>query len=59
MKTKPKPKDKPSNPKPDDPEQSRRFVETARRIEADESGKAFRRVFEKIVPPKPTSRAKP
>jgi hypothetical protein len=40
------------NPKQDDPEQSRRFVETARQIEADETGEAFRRAFEKIVPPK-------
>lgn len=43
----------PPNPKPDDPAQSKRFVETAREIEADESGEAFRGAFEKIVPPKP------
>jgi hypothetical protein len=59
MKTKPKPKARAPNTKPDDPEQSKRFVETAREIEADETGEAFRRAFEKIVPPKPTSRAKP
>lgn len=40
------------NPKPDDPEQSKRFVETAREIEADESGEAFRRALDKIVPQK-------
>jgi hypothetical protein len=37
--TKPKPKP------PDDPEQSRRFIETAKELEADESG----RVFEQVV----------
>jgi hypothetical protein len=42
----------PRVPEPDDPEQSKRFVEAARQIEADESGEAFRRAFEKIVPPK-------
>jgi hypothetical protein len=41
------------------PNSPKRFVETAREIEADETGEAFRRAFEKIVPPKPTSRAKP
>jgi hypothetical protein len=43
---------KQSAPKPDDPEQSKRFIEAARQIEADETGEAFRRAFEKIVPPK-------
>ena len=32
-------------PEPDDPEQSKRFIETARQIEADETGEAFRRAF--------------
>lgn len=44
-------------PKLEDKEQSRRFVETARKLEADESGKAFEREFRKVVPakvPKPT-----
>jgi hypothetical protein len=52
--TKEKPRAVPKRPnlKPDDPEQSKRFVETAREIEADESGETFRRAFEKIVPPK-------
>jgi hypothetical protein len=31
--------------------QSRRFVETARALEADESGKAFERALKVIVPP--------
>jgi hypothetical protein len=51
-KTKHKPAPKRANPKPDDPVQSKRFVEAAREIEADESGEAFRRALEKIVPPK-------
>jgi hypothetical protein len=42
----------PRDPKPDDPEQSKRFAEAARQIEADESGEAFRRAFDKIVPPR-------
>ena len=58
MKAKQKPKAKPATQKLDDPAQSKRFVETAREIEADESGEAFRRAFEKIVPPKhPTPKA--
>jgi len=32
--------------------QSRRFVEKARELGADESGEAFERGFKKIVPPK-------
>lgn len=54
MKTKPKPNPTPkrTTSKPDDPEQSKRFVETAREIEADETGEAFRRALEKIVPRK-------
>ena len=39
-------------PKPDDKEQSKRFVEKAREIEADETGKAFERAMNKTVPPK-------
>jgi hypothetical protein len=34
----------------DNPEQSRRFEETARELGTDESGKAFERVFKKVVP---------
>jgi hypothetical protein len=52
IKGKPKPAPKRQNLKPDDPEQSKRFVEAAREIEADETGEAFRRAFEKIVPRK-------
>lgn len=35
-----------------DTEQSKRFIEKAREIKADESGEAFERAFEKIVPEK-------
>ena len=35
--------------KPDDPGQSKRFIETARRIGADESDKGADRVFKKVV----------
>jgi hypothetical protein len=52
MRTKRQPKNERSTSKPDDPAQSKRFVETAREIEADESGEAFRQAFERIVPPK-------
>jgi hypothetical protein len=42
-------------PKPDDPAQSKRFIETAREIGADESPEAFERAFKKVAkPPKPT-----
>jgi hypothetical protein len=35
-----------------DEERARRLQETAREIEADETGEAFERAFRKIVPPK-------
>ena len=35
-------------------ERSRRFTETARELEADETGESFERAFKKIVPPKKT-----
>ncbi len=43
----PKKKDPPEDPK----SQHERFKEAAREIGADESGKAFERVFEKAVRP--------
>ena len=33
-------------------ERSRRFVETARKLESDETGEEFERAFKKIVKPK-------
>jgi len=37
-------------PQPDDPEQSKRFIDTAREIGADESLEGFERTFKKVVP---------
>jgi len=34
----------------DDPEESKRFIEAAREIEADERPEAFDKVFKKVVP---------
>ena len=45
-------KTKAVRPKAEGKSQVERFVETARRIGADESGEAFERAFEKIVPPR-------
>jgi hypothetical protein len=39
-------------PKQDDPAQSKRFIETAREIGADESGEALERTFHKIALPR-------
>lgn len=44
------------NPSARDPEQSKRFKETARHLGANEDPKAFEEAFRKIVPPK---KAKP
>ena len=38
------------NPKPDDPKQSKRFIETAREIGADETREGADRAFKKAVP---------
>jgi hypothetical protein len=47
-------------PPPDDPEQSKRFIETAREIGTDESGERFERSLEKILPVKrPTPKRLP
>lgn len=42
-----KPKEKNSSKK-----QSERFIQTAREVEADETGKTLDKVFSKIVPPR-------
>lgn len=42
MTTKPK-------PKPDDPAQSKRFIDTARELETDDDPEAFERVFKKVA----------
>ncbi|HEV8015842.1 MAG TPA: hypothetical protein VGP48_09930 [Stellaceae bacterium] len=36
-------------PKPDDPAQSKRFIETAKAIGVDESPEAFERAFKKVT----------
>jgi hypothetical protein len=36
-------------PKPDDPEQFRRFIDMAREVEADESPEALDRAFNRVV----------
>lgn len=43
-------------PPPDDPAQSKRFVETAKQVEADVAGNAFARAFKTIVPTKKRGR---
>lgn len=39
-------------PKPDDPEQYKRFRETAKAVEADEDPEAFERAFRKVATPR-------
>jgi hypothetical protein len=39
-------------PKPDDPAQSKRFIETAEEVGADTDDAALERAFKKIIPPK-------
>lgn len=39
-------------PEPDPKEQFKRFVETAKKLEVDESGKDFEKAFKKAVPAK-------
>jgi hypothetical protein len=36
-------------PKPDDPAEYRRFLETARKVEADETPGSFDRAFKKLI----------
>jgi hypothetical protein len=43
-------------PPPDDAQQSKRSIETARERKTDESQEAFDKAFKKIVPPKAASR---
>ena len=53
-----KPKPKPKKSKTSDKEQSERFIETARELGVDESGKVFDRTVSRILPatrPKRTS----
>jgi hypothetical protein len=45
-------KDKPQRAPPDDPEQSKRFVDMAREVEAEESEGALDQAFNLVVRPK-------
>ena len=45
-------------PQPDNAEQSKRFEEAARELEADESGKKFEKAFKAVVPTKTSSSRK-
>ena len=38
--------------RPDNPAQSKRFIEEARKLGVDESGEAFRKAIDKLVPKK-------
>ncbi len=38
------------NPPPDDEEQAKRFIETAKALEADKTGKAFDQAIGLVVP---------
>jgi hypothetical protein len=42
----------PKSAKPDDREQSKRFIETAKEVGADEDAEALERAFKRIVPQK-------
>ena len=42
-----------------DKEQSERFIRAAREHGTDETGKAFERLFKKVVPPKKIAARKP
>jgi hypothetical protein len=50
------------NPPPDDPEQSKRFIDMAREVEAEQASPNFERVFRRVAeqpkgfPPKPSVR---
>ena len=43
-------------PKPDDPAQSKRFIETAEEVGADTDDEALERAFKKIAPQKNASK---
>jgi hypothetical protein len=43
---------------PDDPEQSKRFIDMAREVEAEGSKKDFEKAFKKIAKEKPSAKAK-
>ena len=44
--------------KRDDPKQSQRFIDAARELKTDKSGKAFAKAFKKIAPAKHPAKRK-
>ena len=46
----------PTKPKPDNPQQSKRFMEAAKAAGVDESGERFDKAFAKVAPPKTTGK---
>lgn len=53
-----KPRKRKQTPKPDDPAQSARFIEAARELGIDESGAAFERAVDSLLPKKPAGKKK-
>ena len=47
-----------AKPKPDDPKQSERFIEAARKAEADETEEGAERAFQKVIAPPPKKASK-
>jgi hypothetical protein len=45
---------KQKSPSGTDRKQSERFIDTARILNSDETGKVFKEAFDKLVPPKPS-----
>ena len=45
------------NPPPDDPEQSKRFIDMAREVQAEGSKEEFEKAFKKVAKEKPKGRA--
>ena len=41
-----------AKPKQDNKEQSKRFIEKAKEIAADDAGEAFERAVKRVIPPK-------
>jgi len=52
----PNEKSKDAKHPPDDPEESARFINTAKTLESDASGTAFKRALKKLIPKGKTSR---
>jgi hypothetical protein len=46
-------------PKPDNPEQFKRFIDMAREVGVDENPEALDRAFEKVIKPKPAPPLRP